>query len=353
MAAMNETVYIKGDKNVEVTSPEVSLGQVVKIECGNPEIVPKLKALKLLKFVDNPKKEKKKGRSRTVVSVLKVIECIHEQYPNIEVQNMGEKDMIVTYENQHTPGGMVHAVKVVCVVLITFVGAAFSIMAFNNDVDTTKLFGQIYELLAGRPSDGFTMLELSYCIGLVIGILVFFNHFGKKRFSVDPTPMEVEMRLYENDIETTLVETYGRRGKSWMWGLQIVLAVIGLSAGITVAGGLFSFISGLGVISDFADRTHTGEHILLYEDATALGGILGNIFIIYQIEIPCAEILLPVFGILAGIFVGCWAMALAEMLNVFPIFVRRAKLIRCIPWVILGMALGKGIGAFLFFFHRW
>ena len=43
-----------------------------------------------------------------------------------------------------------------------------------------------------------------------------------------------------------------------MWGLQIVLAVIGLSAGITVAGGLFSFISGLGVISDFADRTHTG-----------------------------------------------------------------------------------------------
>ena len=213
MAAMNETVYIKGDKNVEVTSPEVSPGQVVKIECGNPEIVPKLKALKLLKFVDNPKKEKKKGRSRTVVSVLKVIECIHEQYPNIEVQNMGEKDMIVTYENQHTPGGMVHAVKVVCVVLITFVGAAFSIMAFNNDVDTTKLFGQIYELLAGRPSDGFTMLELSYCIGLVIGILVFFNHFGKKRFSVDPTPMEVEMRLYENDIETTLVETYGRRGK--------------------------------------------------------------------------------------------------------------------------------------------
>ena len=67
-----------------------------------------------------------------------------------------------------------------------------------------------------------------------------------------------------------------------MWGLQIVLAVIGLSAGITVAGGLFSFISGLGVISDFADRTHTGEHILLYEDATALGGILGNIFIIYK-----------------------------------------------------------------------
>ena len=45
------------------------------------------------------------------------------------------------------------------------------------------------------------------------GILVFFNHFGRKRFSVDPTPMEVEMRLYENDILTTLVENYSRKGK--------------------------------------------------------------------------------------------------------------------------------------------
>ena len=46
---------------------------------------------------------------------------------------------------------------------------------------------------------------------LVVGILIFFNHFGKKRFTVDPTPMEVQMRLYENDIQTTLVEDAARR----------------------------------------------------------------------------------------------------------------------------------------------
>ena len=54
-------------------------------------------------------------------------------------------------------------------------------------------------------------MELMYSIGVVIGILVFFNHFGKKRFSVDPTPMEVEMRLYENDIQTTIIENYSRK----------------------------------------------------------------------------------------------------------------------------------------------
>ena len=71
-----------------------------------------------------------------------------------------------------------------------------------------------------------------------------------------------------------------------MWAKELLLALIGLSAGMVVAGGLFCFIIGLGVISDFADRTHTGEHILLYEDSVALGGMLGNIFWVYQISIP-------------------------------------------------------------------
>ena len=136
-----------------------------------------------------------------------------------------------------------------------------------------------------------------------------------------------------------------------MWA-QVLMAVIGLSAGMVVAGGLFSFISELGVVSDFADRTHTGEHILLYENSVALGGILGNIFFIYGIRIPFGTWLLPVFGLFGGIFVGCWSMALAEILNVFPVFLRRVKLLRGIQYLILGVAVGKGIGALIFFFNR-
>lgn len=103
-----------------------------------------------------------------------------------------------------------HLLKIVFVVLISFFGAAFSAMAFNNDVDTVTMFGQIYQLVTGRTSDGFTILEITYSIGLIVGILIFFNHFGKSKVSVDPTPLEVEMRLYENDIQTTLIENYSR-----------------------------------------------------------------------------------------------------------------------------------------------
>ena len=67
-----------------------------------------------------------------------------------------------------------------------------------------------------------------------------------------------------------------------MWMKNILLAILGLSAGITAAGGLFSFIIGLGVVSDFADRTHTGEHVMLYEDAIAVGGSIGAIISVYH-----------------------------------------------------------------------
>ena len=138
-----------------------------------------------------------------------------------------------------------------------------------------------------------------------------------------------------------------------MWVKQLLLALNGLSAGVTVAGGLFSFVVSLGVVSDFADRTHTGNHILLYETSVALGGILGNILFIYQIPVPVGTVILMLFGIFAGIFVGCWSMALAEILNVFPIFIRRVKVLKGIPYIILSIALGKGIGACLFFFKGW
>ncbi|MDD2978971.1 MAG: stage V sporulation protein AB [Hespellia sp.] len=138
-----------------------------------------------------------------------------------------------------------------------------------------------------------------------------------------------------------------------MWIRQLLLGILGLSFGIAAAGGLFAFIVGLGVVSDLADRTQTADHILFYEDSIAMGGILGNVFMLFHVSIPGGGWIVPVFGLLSGIFVGCWAMALAEILNLFPILIRRVKIIKGIPWFILAMALGKGIGSCLFYFLKW
>lgn len=206
MASDNKILYIKGDRDVEVTKPDVTLGDLLNMECTDKMMLAKIKTLKIIRF-------KKSGRQRCVVSVLRIIACIHEKFPQTDVDNLGETDIIVTYEDQKTPALAWHIIKTVFVAAVTFFGAAFSIMAFNNDVDVTKLFGQIYELVTGQETSGFTILEITYSVGVAAGILIFFNHFGRKRFTVDPTPMEIQMRLYENDIQTTLIENSERRGE--------------------------------------------------------------------------------------------------------------------------------------------
>lgn len=138
-----------------------------------------------------------------------------------------------------------------------------------------------------------------------------------------------------------------------MWVNQLILAIIGLSSGALVAGGLFGFIVSLGVVSDFADRTGTANKISLYEDAVALGGICGNVAYVYKIQLVHSSIILGFVGLIAGIFVGCWAMALTEILNVFPIFVRRTKIVQAVPYLILSIAVGKGIGSFIYFTMGW
>lgn len=205
MSGNNLILYIKGEELVEVVEPKVTLGTLVAMECRDQNILNHLKGSVFLRF-------KEKDYRRTVVSVLKVIEEIHTHYPELEVVNLGAVDMIVAYENQKTPNQMFHILKASMVMVIAFVGAAYSIMAFSNDVDTTQIFDLIYELITGEIPRGVTVLEASYSLGLIIGILVFYNHFGKKKFTVDPTPMEVEMRLYEKDIQTTLIQNYSRKG---------------------------------------------------------------------------------------------------------------------------------------------
>ena len=66
----------------------------------------------------------------------------------------------------------------------------------------------------GQPSPGYSILELSYAIGLALGITVFFNHIGGRRITKDPTPIEVEMRIYEKDVNDALIETSDREGKT-------------------------------------------------------------------------------------------------------------------------------------------
>lgn len=201
---MSNVLYLKIDKNVRAKGDPVHLGDIATLNCAEKSIENKVKTLRL-------PTQAVKGPGRYVFSIFDVIQVIQKEYPSLEISNLGEADFILTVETEKKSDNILGWCKTIFVCFLSFFGAAFSIMAFNNDIDIAKLFGQLYESFTGNGSNGFTLLEISYSIGVGLGILIFFHHFSKKKNCSDPTPLEVEMRTYEDEIDLTLIESGNRR----------------------------------------------------------------------------------------------------------------------------------------------
>lgn len=134
-----------------------------------------------------------------------------------------------------------------------------------------------------------------------------------------------------------------------MWQ-QIFLGIVGLSSGIVIASGVAGLLIGLSIVPRYAGITHTADHILLYEDMSLLGIVLGNLFYLFQIPLPMGTPFLAVFGIFSGIFLGGWILALAEVADMFPVFARRIRLTQGLPIIIIFIAAGKLTGALLYYY---
>lgn len=200
-------LYLKAEQNAEVMEAHVCIKDIASVYCADKAVCAKVKSLKIHQFHEKEKK-------RQVISILKVIELIEKECPGISVENLGENATLIELVNVGRHKGLIQWIKMLFVSAISFFGTGFTIMAFHNDIGINEIFSKVHELVMGYSSDGYTILEVSYSIGLAIGIIVFFNHIGGRRITKDPTPIEVEMRVYETDVNKALIETADREGKT-------------------------------------------------------------------------------------------------------------------------------------------
>lgn len=202
----NSTVYMKCDRNVEVQSPDVFMKDLGDVHCQDKTVQAKCRSLKVHHFTKSEDK-------RCVLSSLKLVELMEQSCPGISVEVIGEADVLVEWVDVNRHKGPVQWLKAAMVCLVSFFGTAFTIMAYHNDAAVNEVFTEVYRIIMGREPGGVNVLEVSYSIGLAVGIIVFFNHIGGRRITKDPTPIEVAMRKYEKDVDMTLIETAGREGK--------------------------------------------------------------------------------------------------------------------------------------------
>lgn len=134
-----------------------------------------------------------------------------------------------------------------------------------------------------------------------------------------------------------------------MWIRQIFIILIGLASGAAIASAVFALIVKLGILTRLAAWTKTTRNMKMYENCILLGGSAGNLVTLYEFPIHVGVLGQIIPGVLFGIYIGCFYMALAEALHAVPVLMRRANIKKGAGSILLCMALGKALGALYYF----
>ena len=150
----------------------------------------------------------------------------------------------------------------------------------------------------------------------------------------------------------------------------ILLGLGGLSFGLLSSAGVFTVLASVGLIPRFAGKMHVANRVFFLEEAVIFGTIFGGFFSVFpdygrigdllltrqvfgeytmQTVVIAGNTFLIVGGFFSGMFVGCLAFAIAEMLDSIPIFTRRIGFRHGLGIAVLAAALGKLMGSLIYF----
>jgi len=203
-------IYIKPKKKATLSDQPAILIQDVAEIVAATDIAKKIRKMKLVDIGHDAEQKK-----NYLVSVTDIIKTIKKTYPDYTVNNVGEMDTLVQYavKKSHDRPWL-KWLRIAFVVAVLFVGSSTAIMSFHTDGQMPKIFENYYRMFYGETKSNPLIVNIPYSIGVAVGIIVFYNHFMGKKITDDPTPIEVEMELYENDVTDTVVEVLSQRKKA-------------------------------------------------------------------------------------------------------------------------------------------
>lgn len=138
-----------------------------------------------------------------IIDIMQVIQTLRTVYPNLPLEVQGASQIIVEVLN---PRKSPNKLLVALVWLILFIGSGLAIMNFHTDVSMLQVHQRIYYLLTGKSNLQPLMLQIPYSIGIGMGMILFFNHIFKKRINEEPSPLEVELFLYQQSLDQYYIQ---------------------------------------------------------------------------------------------------------------------------------------------------
>lgn len=137
-----------------------------------------------------------------VIDLIDVVRTLRGHGIDAEIESVGGAQTIVEILSEKKKMASVYFLAIW---LLLFFGSALAIMNFHEDVSMRAVHEKLYRIITGQNNPHPLIMQIPYSIGLGIGMILFFNHLFKKRLNEEPSPLEVEMFNYEQDIDRYVV----------------------------------------------------------------------------------------------------------------------------------------------------
>ncbi|RLL48155.1 stage V sporulation protein AA [Oceanobacillus piezotolerans] len=189
---MTNIVYLRVKKSVEIPYlKEIRLEDIAFVSTNDPKLKKRLEEIPLYRMT-------KKDNNLVVIDSFLIVEHLTALYQDIDIQLIGPTQSIVRV----SPKSKKTAVPILVVVwILLFIGTSMTIMNFHYDVSMQEVHQKLYYLLTGERNEYPLWIQIPYSFGLGIGTLLFFNHWFNKRFNEEPSPLEVEIYNYQQDLD--------------------------------------------------------------------------------------------------------------------------------------------------------
>ncbi|WP_163969910.1 stage V sporulation protein AA [Oceanobacillus halotolerans] len=197
---MKEIVYLRMKKNVEqqkyesLTLKDLAFISTTSLQKEELEKTPIYRV-------------SKKDKNIVVIDSFLIIDHLNRLFPNIEIQLVGPPHTVVRINRTKKNASIL---LVSAVWLLLFIGAAMTIMNFHYDVSMQEVQQKLHYILTGKEEEFPLWIQIPYSLGLGLGMVLFFNHWFKKRINEEPSPLEVEIFNYQQNLDQYLTHYENR-----------------------------------------------------------------------------------------------------------------------------------------------
>lgn len=138
-----------------------------------------------------------------IIDIMQVIKRLRSAYPEAQLEIQGASQIIVEVLNPRKKGNPLLLAIVWC---LLFIGSGLAIMNFHTDVSMLQVHQRIFYLITGKENLHPLWLQIPYSVGIGLGMILFFNHIFQKKINEEPSPLEVELFMYQESLDQYYIQ---------------------------------------------------------------------------------------------------------------------------------------------------